>query len=396
MREPTDSLRFTAPLAFLLSCLCFTPSGLASVPLGKAPRFTPDKSVQLKLRRGQMGTYQRRPSASNVAYDARFGLDAKTDFPVPPRGYKTEPGSHRISYVRLKKGFVGVYMMLLSDLRDYEKISFWVKAARPGLSFEIGLNDVDAQLRGESRKVGSVRRYLPEGLTTKWQRVDVPLKDFRGIDLARVISLDLLFSEQGTGKFWLDELRFHKKGEILPAAHAAKKGPLLLDDFDHSDLNLMGQRSAVFKRLPSTCSVKRVKKSVYGSRGRSLQVRFDKRMDGWCGYYSLLNAQGGAVKDLSRFGSLSFMVRSEKGGEDFEVGLADEMLQLAGDSVKAGQLAEFLPGGVTQAWKEVVIPFDAFLKRGDLDFKRMGSFVLNFNRTGSGTIFLDNIRFLPR
>ena len=61
-----------------------------------------------------------------------------------------------------------------------------------------------------------------------------------------------------------------------------------------------------------------------------------------------------------------------------------------GDSIKAGPVSEFLEGGVTSEWQQVVVPLEAF---GSLDFTEMGSLVFNFYEKGEGVVYLDEIRF---
>lgn len=130
-----------------------------------------------------------------------------------------------------------------------------------------------------------------------------------------------------------------------------------------------------------------------GDHGRSLKLDFDKRPTGWCGYYTLLNQIDGAYYDLSPYKEVRFWVRGARGGENFEIGMADRSWLTIGDSVKAGEIGKYLPKGVTTDWQEVVIPLKDF---GKLDWTQMGSFVINFHRPGEGTIFLDDLRFIRK
>jgi len=232
--------------------------------------------------------------------------------------------------------------------------------------------------------------------------VVVPLEDFFGADLTRVYSIVFDFNEEGEGNFWIDGLKFHKEVLVDRAAQITQAGELMLDNFDHSNLNLLGRKANTYKRLPSVCEFSRViSKPVPGTGtvpgteqvNRSLQLDYDKQAVGWCGYYTLLNQIDGEFFDLTPYKEVRFWVRGAKGGEAFEVGMADRSWLTIGDSVKAGMENKFLPKGVTPSWQEVVIPLSDF---GKLDWSQMGSFVINFYKQGKGTLFLDNLRFVRK
>ena len=106
-----------------------------------------------------------------------------------------------------------------------------------------------------------------------------------------------------------------------------------------------------------------------------------------------MNQIDGAYHDLSPYKAVSFWARGEEGGETFEIGMADKSWLTIGDSVKAGAIEKFLPGGLTTDWQEVVIPLAKF---GKLDWTQMGSWVVNFHRPGKGTVYLDDLIFIRK
>ncbi|MCM8782418.1 MAG: CIA30 family protein, partial [Candidatus Omnitrophica bacterium] len=162
------------------------------------------------------------------------------------------------------------------------------------------------------------------------------------------------------------------------------------DNFDYSDLNLLGRKTNAYKKLPSVCKFERVPEEHFGPAGKALKLAYKKEATGWCGYYTLLNQIDGEYYDLSGYKSVSFMVKGKNGGEKFEIGMADKSWIIIGDSLKAGPIDKYLPGGVTCQWQEVVIPLEDF---GLLDFSEMGSFVINFHEKGDGTIYIDDLKF---
>ena len=121
-----------------------------------------------------------------------------------------------------------------------------------------------------------------------------------------------------------------------------------------------------------------------------MRLDYKKEGTGWCGYYTLLNEIDGAYYDLSWYDKLTFMVKGEKGGEAFEIGMADRNWLTIGDSVKAGPIEKYLPGGVTTVWQEVTVPLQDF---GLLDFSQMGSFVINFYKKQEGVLYVDDLKF---
>jgi len=99
------------------------------------------------------------------------------------------------------------------DLSGYKSVSFWVKGARGGEDFEIGMADKNWLNIGDSLKVGSVNDYLEVGITTDWQEVTIPLEDFGKLDLTLMGSFVINFHKKGDSVVFIDDLRFNKKSE---------------------------------------------------------------------------------------------------------------------------------------------------------------------------------------
>ena len=338
-------------------------------------------------RRGKVGGFALKPCQYGVFEDDHVW------FP----GQQWELPKHRSVYYRYKKTpgipFVGTYVLILGDLSPYSTLTFWIKGKRGGETFEIGLNDTISNKREDAVFVGSIYRYLPGGITMSWQQVVIPLEDFFGPDLTRVYSLVFNYNEEGDGEFWVDHLQFHRTLLVDREAQARAHGYLLLDNFDHNDFNLLGRKTNAFKRLPSVCVHTRVPEARHGPMGRGLKLDYRKEAGGWCGYYTLLNQIDGEYFDATPYKAVSFMVRGARGGESFEIGMADKNWQTIGDSVKAGAVEKYLPQGVTTRWQEVVIPLTDF---GKLDFPQMGSLVINFHKQGHGVVHLDDVMLIRK
>lgn len=102
---------------------------------------------------------------------------------------------------------------------------------------------------------------------------------------------------------------------------------------------------------------------------------------------------------ISRWGSVSFWVRGEAGGESYDVGLKDSVVDYVGGFLTPTEvklpIAEFHPQGqITTEWTEVRIPLREFSGR----YMRTTSMDnISFTATASngGTIYIDDIAFLP-
>jgi hypothetical protein len=347
--------------------------------------------------RGRIGAFALPPSKVGIFFDRNVFYEgskpniypeSKDEIEVPP---VPEKKSIKLIYRRKEQGlsFCGAYIVVLADLTAYQTMTFMIKGNEGGETFELGMNDTISNKREDAVYVGSIYRYLPEGITTEWQKVIVPLEDFYGPDLSRVYSLVFQFNEASEGTFWVDDIRFHAETMVEREEEVKEKGYLLLDNFDHSYLNLLGRKTNAYKKLPSVCKHEVTKEEKFEGEG-SLKLTFDKRGSGWCGYFSLLNQIDGAYYDLSMFKSVSFMVKGKEGKEPFEIGMADKNWIIIGDSLKAGPIEKYLPDGVTTEWQEVTIPLGDF---GALDLSEMGSFVINFYKTGTGAIYIDDLKF---
>lgn len=371
-------------------------SGLMQLP--KLPEdtvlFEEEKSFGY---RGRVGAFVLPPSKIGLFFDDKVYYPEGTAEAIPESKEEAQGqiGARRksikIMYQKEKKdlSFCGTYIVLLADIAKYKTITFMIKGEEGGESFEIGMNDTISNKREDAVYVGSINRYLSGGVTKEWQMVKIPLSDFFGPDLARCYSLVFHFNETGKGAFWIDQLSFSTDIMVDREAEINKKGYLLLDDFDHSLLNLLGNKTNAYKRLPSVC-IHELSDEEKFEGTRSLKLTFDKKGSGWCGYYTLLNQIDGEYYDLSPYKSVSFMVKGSSGGEVFELGMADKNWIIIGDSLKAGPVEKYLPAGVTKEWQEVAIPLKDF---GSLDLTEMGSFVINFYKTSQGVIYVDNLRF---
>ena len=143
------------------------------------------------------GTWARRPSSTVI-----------TKVPDMRPGH---PGQVlRIEYHKLG-GWCGWYTLLNGiNVAPYNALTFWVRGEQGGERFDIGLADERMQrLEIDAVYVGTVKAFLPQGVTTDWQLVRVPLASLRSeLDLTRMGSLVLWFRYEGSGAIQVDDVQF--------------------------------------------------------------------------------------------------------------------------------------------------------------------------------------------
>ncbi|MFH1368012.1 MAG: carbohydrate binding domain-containing protein [Elusimicrobiota bacterium] len=99
-----------------------------------------------------------------------------------------------------KPGQAGAWIGLNNlNANRFMFLSFMVKGAAGSESFRVGLRD----LKGGETKV-PVKGYSK--ITTGWTRIDIPLEDFPGVDLANLENVSFTFS--GVGKVYIDDVKF--------------------------------------------------------------------------------------------------------------------------------------------------------------------------------------------
>ena len=117
--------------------------------------------------------------------------------------------------------------------------------------------------------------------------------------------------------------------------------------------------------------------------GRSLLISYQKALGAPCAFLTHIRL------DMRKFKTLAFLVKGEKGGESFRIGLRD----ILGNETTL-PLRKFLPQGITQGWQKVVIPagrFDLSRLNPPLPEKIAEELFFEFDQPGSGKVYLDDI-----
>ena len=114
-------------------------------------------------------------------------------------------------------GWCGWYTLLNGiDVSRHNALTFWVKGEHGGERFDIGMADDNMQdLEIDSVYAGSIMSFLPQGVTTEWQQVKIPLAGLRSdINMKRMGSLVLWFRYEGKGAIQMDDIAFDYDADV--------------------------------------------------------------------------------------------------------------------------------------------------------------------------------------
>jgi hypothetical protein len=188
---------------------------------------------------------------------------------------------------------------------------------------------------------------------------------------------------------------------MFGAAVTVPAEQFMVDDFEQQG-NALYSKSNIYKKDGAPSDAKKGRTDKEFSSGQySLYVAYKKEAEGWCGYYIQL-ISGGKYFDSTPYTKLTFMVKGKAGGENFQIGMADEYWFKQDDSVKSDDITKYLPAGqVTTEWQKAEIPLSVFVDKrgGEFDLTKLGSVAFCFETTcfpdgtGKGVIYLDDVAF---
>jgi hypothetical protein len=182
---------------------------------------------------------------------------------------------------------------------------------------------------------------------------------------------------------------------LLPGAtHGVEPSPsLLVWSFEQGISNPWGGQYNTFLRQPSWARTYLDPSTARTPSGHSLRVTAHRDAEGFCGVW--MDFHPGAQTDrqfLDATGHpfLSFWIKGQKGGEEFDVELTDESTLNNEDARPRRPLRAYLPQGATPQWQEVVIPLADFpgLKPG-----RLARMTLLITKPGDYRFYLDDVAF---
>lgn len=278
-----------------------------------------------------------------------------------------------ISYNTADSGSWAGYYTLTGglDARRYDALTFMVKGGLGSEILKVGLRDS----AGHESKI-NLPEYLPQGVSTSWQRVVIPLTTFGGsVDLSSLENISIVFENQigsGEGSVYIDNLGFGAVDYRHPA-------PLAIANFNSSlahGQNAIGANPVILTEGLSLLN------HMFGlNEGDNTScLRLNYTINGgtaarWMSFLNFI--------DVSPYKYLSFFVKGENGGEVFHIYMEDRWHNRYYKEVE----------NITQAWQEIKISLDEFIFHG-VDITDLLNIEIIFEwEDGSGTIYADDIKF---
>jgi hypothetical protein len=293
--------------------------------------------------------------------------------------YSYPQGTLRLDYDVITPTAEAIYWTGLLDtnlLQSKNTLSFDVRGSAG--SEEIAIEFRDCGLSGETHipKI-KVTDYLPDGISTGWQRVSIPLAAFAdGMDWRCVEQINILASS----KDWLNSGKDTVFIDDLTVAAASSPVPLIVDHFD--DCNpwnaLTWPWAAGTDASGSTIDFQLDSTNRRGAKGCGLKIEYD--VVGASGTWVYADLKG---VDVSDYTHLRFWIKGAAGDEELHVYLQDQ----------SGQRHFYEEIQTTQEWQQVLIPLSFF--EPPMDLTQVAQLQIAFEwKPMHGQIYLDDISFI--
>ena len=267
--------------------------------------------------------------------------------------------------------FSGYYSRTPLDINPYRSLSFQVKGERCG---EVAA--IAAGTQSVSPDKVKLSNYLLDGITDQWQQVAIPLAAYLAVaDWTRGDAYSIAFeANRGASKgttYW-DDIAF-----------TMACSPLWVDNFnDEDNLNALGGTSGPFVdgvAITMTASITQ----AYGDTGAGLAVLYSVPQGKYAGWETQLRDV-----NVSNYAALAFNIKSSAGGASPNIYLTDGI-----HPRQPVPLEKYVR--LSTDWQTAIIPLTDFF---GLDRTRLQALqvIIEYQSTDvQGTLFLDNIRFLP-
>jgi hypothetical protein len=315
-----------------------------------------------------------------------------------------ETGGNRQLVYKLKSdswagGGIGVDKLRLKDYVATGALELMVRGAKGGEKIDVGF----VQSKGLDPKdlafqiLVSLNRYTT--ITTKWQKVTIPLKDFP-LEGSRYIESE---QRQAKGAFnW---------NRVMEFVVSREPGMAGFENVAFANVQIVGSYDAGKVAAAAPKAAKASGTVIFyaegfagdGGGGYAYPDGQAKLTEGPGGHNSKLALKadlittawsGGGIYraplDLSSFkekGVLTLWAKGAKGGEDLYVGLVDKA---NGASVRLS-LSQFVAGGLKTDWTQVTVPLKAFPKTGSKwDAAANKNLSFDFDWTKVSEVLFDN------
>ncbi|MDY6877562.1 MAG: carbohydrate binding domain-containing protein [Chloroflexota bacterium] len=304
---------------------------------------------------GEVGTFTSSPYCAAAVTPTLSGGTLRLDYDVT-----AGPGCYS-----------GYWSKTLTDLNPYRTLTLKVRGERCGEVAAISARTISVTT--DKIKLGD---YLLDGITDQWQKVRIPLAASPVVaDWAQGDSYAIAFEAHqaaSEGTTWWDDVTFD-----------TACAPLWVDNFnDEDDTNALGGTWYVFTGAESEITASIFITQAYGDGGAGLVLSYTVPAGDYAGWKTDLSNV-----DLSDYDRLVFNVKGGTGGETPNVYLVDD-----GGARQFVNIEDYIPPFTE--WQTIVIPLQHF----NLDLTQVQALEIitewEYNDV-EGTLFLDNIHFLP-
>ncbi len=166
------------------------------------------------------------------------------------------------------------------------------------------------------------------------------------------------------------------------------RSEILIDNFDSRSYtpgaSSVTEISAI--ALPPSYAVsKRSYQQYFGEHGMAVEVTYNSN-GSQCEWRLDLDDI-----DLRNYDFLSFWVKGDRGNEKFNIAIGSGSEDHGNQrTANAGPIALFCPGGLTNEWREAVVPLEPFTNK--LDMSGVSFIHFSFDDIGNGTVFVDEMK----
>ncbi len=182
---------------------------------------------------------------------------------------------------------------------------------------------------------------------------------------------------------------------IKPQSHIPpiQANVFLLDDFHRGNTNRLGGYFSSIIRAPSVSHVT-IDRASDGRQ--SLCFTYSRKSQGFAGFWiHLFDFKKPPVEriflDATPFRYLTFEIRGELGGERLSLQVADFSWERKEDSLKIGDVGQFLPAGkIETSWQRAWVPLENIPER--IKKKELASLVF-LAKSGNGRVYLGDVSF---
>ena len=298
------------------------------------------------------------------------------------RPFGTDSGSsilvhHDGGYVQLDydvsatNSYAGYYSLLKhANLTQYNAVTFNIKGSAGGEQVKVGLRDDSLK----ETKIG-IGEYLPEGVTTSWQKVTIPLAAFTKVtDWSSMDNFNANFEngiDSGAGTICMDDIKFEHTPFI----------PVVVDNFnDRTGENGLGGSLWTSTGGGAIIDAAYDQENAYGDTGAGYRISYS-RVTGTTWATSGTDLM---CVDASDYNTLSFRIKGAKGGENPNIYLYDGFVR------KFVNIEGYIP--ITTSWQKVNMPLEDFALQG-VNITNLSYFQMVFEwEEMDGTIYLDDIQ----